>query len=145
VIRRGILISLVFPITFLAGQQKEALVKDLEQSLMAPCCWSGTVADHGNPEMEARIWEMVERDLTRQQVLDIFVSEYGERILAKPVARGFNLMVWVAPVVVFLLGIFIMINYQKHKARKPSLAIVTETPGQLPYDDLIEKELKEMG
>jgi cytochrome c-type biogenesis protein CcmH len=142
--RRVILTLLVLPFALLMGQEKEALVKDLKQNLMAPCCWSGTVADHGNPEMEARIREMVERDLTRQQVLDIFVAEYGERILATPVAKGFNLMVWVAPVVVFLLGISILVNYQKHKAPALSPAVVAETPGQIPFDDLIEKELKEM-
>lgn len=143
-IAKGVLILLVFPFTFLAGQQQEALVKELEQSLMAPCCWSGTVADHGNPEMEARIREMVERNLTRQQVLDVFVAEYGERILAKPVAKGFNLMVWVAPVMVFVLGILILVNYQKQKRQTPSPALATESSSQLPFDEQIERELKEM-
>ena len=62
----------------------EALIEDLEQSLMAPCCWSGTVAAHGNSEMESSIREMVSQGLTRQQVLDKFVAIYGEKILAKP-------------------------------------------------------------
>ena len=38
---------------------KETLISELEGALMAPCCWSGTVANHGNPGMEEKIRELV--------------------------------------------------------------------------------------
>ena len=109
---------------------------------MAPCCWSGTVADHGNPDMEGKIRELAAEGKSREEIVDHFVGIYGERILAVPVARGFNLMVWVAPVIVLGLGTLVLVNYLKVRS-KPEEA-VTLGDDKVPYDDLIEKELQEM-
>ena len=77
--------GILFLLAFISlNAADEALIEDLEQNLMAPCCWSGTVADHGHSEMESSIREMVSQGLTRQQVLDKFVAIYGEKILARP-------------------------------------------------------------
>ena len=135
--------------TFLAstllGQKdagKETLISELEGALMAPCCWSGTVANHGNPGMEEKIRELVSQNKTKEEIVDHFVGIYGERILAIPVARGFNLMVWFAPMIVLGLGTFILVNYLKlHTKPQETIPIAEE---KVPYDDLIEKELKEM-
>ena len=121
---------------------KETLISELEGALMAPCCWSGTVADHGNPGMEEKIRELVSQDKTKEEIVDHFVGIYGERILAIPGARGFNLMVWLAPVIVLGLGTLVLVNYLKLPA-KPQKAIPFKEE-KIPYDDLIEKELKEM-
>ena len=119
----------------------EALVEDLEQNLMAPCCWSGTVADHGHSEMESSIREMVSQGLTRQQVLDKFVAIYGEKILAIPKAEGFNLTAWIMPAVVFVLGVLIMILYFTNGPTKVAL---TQQKQNIRHSDQIEQELMEM-
>ena len=119
----------------------EALIEDLEQNLMAPCCWSGTVADHGHSEMESSIREMVSQGLTRQQVLDKFVAIYGEKILAIPKAEGFNLTAWIMPAVVFVLGVFIMILYFTNRPAKVAL---TQQKQNIRHSDQIEQELMEM-
>ena len=119
----------------------EALIEDLEQNLMAPCCWSGTVADHGHSEMESSIREMVSQGLTRQQVLDKFVAIYGEKILAIPKAEGFNLTAWIMPAVVFVLGVLIMILYFTNGPTKVAL---TQQKQNIRHSDQIEQELLEM-
>ena len=119
----------------------EALIEDLEQNLMAPCCWSGTVADHGHSEMESSIREMVSQGLTRQQVLDKFVAIYGEKILAIPKAEGFNLTAWIMPAVVFVLGVLIMILYFTNGPTKVAL---TQQKQNVRHSDQIEQELMEM-
>ena len=121
---------------------KETLISELEGALMAPCCWSGTVADHGNPGMEEKIRELVSQNNTKEEIVEHFVGIYGERILAIPVARGFNLMVWLAPVIVLGLGTLILVNYLKLKTKPQETISIAEE--KVPYDDLIEKELKEM-
>ena len=62
--------------------------------------------------------------------------------MAIPVARGFNLMVWLAPVIVLGLGTFILVNYLKLQTKPQETISIAEE--KVPYDDLIEKELKEM-
>ena len=129
----------------LQGQSKtstDALISELKTTLMAPCCWSGTVADHGNPDMEKKIKELAAEGKSKEEIVDHFVGIYGERILAVPVARGFNLMVWVAPFIVLGLGTLVLVNYLKVKS-KPE-ASPTVQSDKVPYDELIEKELREM-
>ncbi len=121
----------------------ESLVSDLEKSLMAPCCWTGTVADHGNPNMEKSIKELVSQDMNKEEILDHFVKIYGERILAVPIAKGFNLMAWIAPILILILGCIILYNYLLVRTK------ISPTTNFLDYkkvknNELIEKELRKM-
>lgn len=121
----------------------ESLVSDLEKSLMAPCCWTGTVADHGNPNMEKSIKELVSQDMNKEEILEHFVKIYGERILAVPIAKGFNLMAWIAPILILILGCIILYNYLLVRTK------ISPTTNFLDYkkvknNELIEKELRKM-
>ena len=50
------LLLLTMFLTILSADEKSELIIDIEKSLMATCCWSGTVYDHGNKEMEIEIY-----------------------------------------------------------------------------------------
>ena len=125
-----------------ASDVQEDLIKDLEQSLIAPCCWSGTVYDHGHPEMEKEIRQMVESGQTRQEIMDHFLARYGERILASPVASGFNLMAWITPIIIGLIGIAVFLNYLRTPKAVATSKSKPESDLKIPYDDQIERELK---
>lgn len=50
---------------------------------------------------------------SEEQILDHFVAKHGERILAAPKARGFNLLAYVMPVFGLMLGgtlIFVLLR-----------------------------------
>jgi len=128
-----------------ASSSNEELIIDLEQNLMAPCCWSGTVYDHGHSQLENEIRSMVDTGQTRQQVLDHYVHIYGERILAIPVAQGFNVMAWVVPVMIAIAALIIFGLYlrtPKNEENKPTYVSSEDT--SIPFNDQIEKELQEM-
>ncbi len=123
----------------------EDLIIDLERSLMAPCCWSGTVYDHGHSQLENEIQSMVNEGQTRQQILDHYVRIYGERILAIPVAQGFNVMAWIVPIIIaiaalILFGLFL--RTPKNKDNKSTQVSPEDT--SIPFNNQIEKELQEM-
>tara|TARA_A100001037_G_scaffold49189_4_gene41051 strand:- start:6146 stop:6565 length:420 start_codon:yes stop_codon:yes gene_type:complete len=135
-------ITIIFLLCHIA-LANESLVSDLEKSLMAPCCWTGTVADHGNPNMEKSIKELVSQDMNKEEILDHFVKIYGERILAVPIAKGFNLMAWIAPILILILGCIILYNYLLVRTK------ISPTTNFLDYkkvknNELIEKELRKM-
>ena len=110
---------------------------------MSPCCWAGTVYDlDHNPEMEEQIKTFIDQGKSEQEIIDHYVDLYGERILAIPIAKGFNIMVWVAPIIVGLLAIGILIIYLKSAQTEPKSVIFTSS--DIPFDDEIERELKEM-
>jgi len=138
------LLFLLCTTTLFPSTDTDKLVIELEKSLMAPCCYGGTVYDHGHPEMEAEIKALVEAGKTKQEILDLYKERYGERILAVPVAKGFNLMAWVAPVIIAVIG-FLIVGLYLRTTRKTLPPTSTEPKGKnVPYNDEIEKELKAM-
>ena len=128
-------------ITFLYANNQEELIMDIENSLMAVCCWSGTVFDHGNSDMETTIATMVQSGNTKSQIIDHFVNQYGERVLAIPVMSGFNLLAWITPIIIGIIGIIIWYRYLNMSSNR--------IPIKNEYDDIpninqIEQELKEI-
>ena len=135
------LMNILFLFGFLFAEQDVAM--NIKKSLMSPCCWAGTVYDlDHNPEMEEQIKTFIGQGKSEQQIIDHYVDLYGERILAIPIAKGFNIMVWVAPIIVGLLAIGILIIYLKSPQTEPKSVIFTSS--DIPFDDEIERELKEM-
>jgi len=124
------------------ANNQEELILDIERSLMATCCWSGTVYDHGNSEMESEIETLVKAGKTKEDVLDHFVNKHGERVLAIPVAAGFNLFVWLAPALIGLISIFIWFQYLKSPIEQADR--IQPDYSDIPHSDQIERELKEL-
>ncbi len=115
---------------------------EIKQSLVSPCCWAGTIYDlDHNPEMESKITELINSGYNKNQVLDYFVDIHGERVLAVPKAEGFNTLVWIIPILVFIGSlVFLSIIFSKQKRIKR----VSNHKPVLVHDDEIEKELSEM-
>ena len=128
--------------TLLWANDQEELILDIEKSLMATCCWSGTVYDHGNSDMEEEIATLVKAGKTKVEVLDHFVNKHGERVLAIPVAAGFNLFVWLAPALIGLISIFIWFQYIKHPIEQEDRLQLDYS--NIPHSDQIERELQEL-
>ena len=97
-------------------QALELEARQIETMLIAPCCWTQQVSLHQSPaadEIKANIRRLLAQNKTRQQIVDAYVAEYGDRILAEPPARGFSAFLYVLPwvflagsvgVVVFVVG-----------------------------------------
>jgi cytochrome c-type biogenesis protein CcmH/NrfF len=85
-----------------APAEIEREARAIEAMLVAPCCYSQQVSIH-----ESAAADEVRRDVrarltagqSRQRILDDYVANYGKRILAVPPARGFDLTLFVTPVV----------------------------------------------
>ena len=136
------IISILALVGILFAQEKSELIIDIEQSLMATCCWSGTVYDHGNKEMELNITAMVGDGKTKAEILDYYTDQYGERVLAVPKAEGFNIFAWIAPIVIFGLGLTIIFLYVR--TSKNNLAPKVKADDTIAYSDKIERELSEL-
>jgi cytochrome c-type biogenesis protein CcmH len=94
------------------------------------------------------------RDLIRQrlaegwsetQIKDYFVSQYGDRVLATPPARGFNWLVYVIPPMAVLAGAFILFYvFRSWKQPLPQAEKSDKaSPVQDDYIKRVEEELRE--
>jgi len=135
------LLLLTMFLTILGDDEKNELIIDIEKSLMATCCWSGTVYDHGNKEMEIEIAGMVDNGKTKSEIINYYTDKYGERVLSIPVAEGFNVFAWLAPLFFGLLSIFIIITYMR-TSKNETIPIVNSSNSNIKYNDEIERELK---
>jgi cytochrome c-type biogenesis protein CcmH len=81
----------------------------LERELMNPCenCGGKPLAGSycgGAAEAKAELKQMVDKGMTHDEIIDAFVAQYGEWILAVPERKGFNLFAWILPVVGMVAG-----------------------------------------
>jgi cytochrome c-type biogenesis protein CcmH len=97
-------------------------------------------------DWRAQIRDQLAQGWTDQQIIDYFVTQYGERVLAEPQRKGFTSLVWFFPLIVVLLGLGIVYEVLRNwRKQKPVLAVSTPSP-QIPDEILkrIEREIQEM-
>ena len=136
--------------TFAADELDPALeeeAKAIEGLVISPCCWRAPVAVHYSPasdEIRAEVREMLSSGLNRDEILQKYVAEYGDRILAKPPAKGFSLLAYFLPVI--FLGVGAAVAAVVIKKLRPQVAAAEEpveaaTSKKDKYSRQLEKEL----
>jgi cytochrome c-type biogenesis protein CcmH len=114
------------------------------QTLYCPVC-PGVPLDvcetQACQQWRALIREKLTAGQTPEQIDQYFVSQYGERVLGAPRPVGFNLTIYIAPIVAIVLGVVILLiaarRWMGTRGSGPSPSTPTE------YRERIERELKE--
>lgn len=100
-----------------ADQQRR--IEKLENSLLAPCCWSEPIATHRSEvalAMKAEIAKLVAEGKSDREILDLYKDRYGLRILVEPEGARWWWM-HIVPLVVIMLGLIIVIYLVKRWLR----------------------------
>ena len=121
----GLMILLLLPA--LAGAQgdeplsPEAL--SIANSLNCPVCQGESVRDSNAQlahDIRQLIQQMLDQGQTRQQIMDYFVSRYGQTILRQPPKHGFSLALWWIPVGATAVGLLILAGFVTQRQRLAS-------------------------
>jgi len=133
------------------GPALEAEARQIETEVIAPCCWSQQVSVHQSPaadQMRADIRAMLADGRSHDEVLDTFVAQYGERILAVPPARGYKLSLYVLPVVLLVASALVLGVLVRRMAGRGSLAAPAAVNGSgdadRQYRDRLADELRDL-
>ena len=89
-------------------QTLDQRVYDVGSQLKCPVCQHESVADSSASiagQMRQVIRQQLQEGKSEQQVLQYFAAHYGNQILLTPPQQGFNLLAWIAPVAIFLIGL----------------------------------------
>jgi cytochrome c-type biogenesis protein CcmH len=86
----------------------------------------------------AYIRQLIAQGMTKTQIEKELVAQYGEAVLAKPPARGFNLVIYILPPAVLLIGLATL-AYTLPKWRRSSRRAAAEAaiapPPPMDADD----------
>lgn len=126
-------------------KSSEDLIRDLEANIIAPCCWSQPVSQHYSEisdQIRKEIRQMVAEGKSRDEIMNIYVAKYGERILAAPRPEGFNALAYILPWAALILGAGLLFMLIK-RLRTPAPAKGTAASPDPRYSSMVEKEMKE--
>lgn len=77
---------------------------------------------------------LIARDLTLGQIKTAMVAQYGQQVLARPAASGFNLTVYVLPPAIFLGGLLLLAFTLPKWRQRARRAASVRLPGAAPLD-----------
>ena len=124
------------PIT---GAALESQTEVVATSLRCPVCQGLSVADSPSESarnMKRQIRAMVAAGYDRDQITDYFSAAYGDFVLMAPEKVGFNLVVWLFPLVFFgvggLLGVAAIRRGAARSASQPAPGPEEERPASAP-------------
>ena len=125
------------------GPELEERTEALTSLMRCPVCQGLSIADSGTMialAMKEEVRQFIAAGYTDEQILLYFESSYGEFIRLEPKATGFNLTVWIAPVVALLIGILLVV----HRLRSKPVEIRQETTSDedlAEYRERVRQEL----
>jgi cytochrome c-type biogenesis protein CcmH len=81
--------------------------RNIAKRLQCPVCEGQAVADSPSElagQMRAVIRRKLDQGESETEIVAYFVERYGDAILIEPPRRGFGLAVWLAPLVILIVG-----------------------------------------
>ena len=143
----GLAVALALAAPAWASEAHPTLI-DLEDEIMCPAC--GTTLDQSSSEIARQMKAFISRRIaagdTKAEIEARLVDEFGERVLASPPKRGFNLLAWVLPLAGILLAAAVLgaAVWRWRGLREPAGATVDpRANGRAALDPELERRVDE--
>lgn len=117
--------------------QPRTTLSTMEQQVMCVVCRTPLAVANG-PQADAerrQIRALIEQGKSEQQIKDALVVQYGDRVLALPKDDGFNLAVYLVPVLALVLALTLLAltlprwrRHARERAAAPAVAAPTSSP-----------------
>ena len=125
----AVIISSIWFYTFLVSPSKQTLdqrVHDVASQLKCLVCQGESVADSPailSQQMRGVIRQQLQSGKSEQEVIQYFVSRYGDRILLSPPWQGLTLLTWLVPIALMVGGILLLFvvlrSWQSQSDKEP--------------------------
>jgi cytochrome c-type biogenesis protein CcmH len=94
------------PLNFATAEQEQRF-QDLTEELRCLVCQNQTLADSDAPlaqDLRQEIHDMLMDGQSDDEIRTFLVERYGDFVLYRPAMKGNTLLLWLAPVLLLLLG-----------------------------------------
>ncbi|MCC7235103.1 MAG: cytochrome c-type biogenesis protein CcmH [Bryobacterales bacterium] len=98
---------------------------------------------HYSAPARARIGQMLDKGMSDDAIVAVFVKEQGLKALVVPPAEGFNLLAWWMPVAAVLIGLLAIYKWISHM-RKPAPVPEMDPSVLDKYRDSIDQNLSKL-
>ena len=88
-------------------------------------------------EWREQIREQIATGMSKSEIADYFVEQYGERVLAKPRTDGFTLLLWILPLVGVGFGLVALGAVLRGWRREPDPVALAA-----PQDEAVSAEMR---
>jgi cytochrome c-type biogenesis protein CcmH len=129
--------------------EQEAQAETIDRSLISPCCWTTSVAEHGSgsaPKIQSEVREMLASGMSPEAIIAHYVELYGDRILTEPPRRGFNLVAYWMPWLALVVGLGVILFFAR-RTRSDATPVPPRPAGadtDDPYRRRIREELRRL-
>jgi len=135
-----------------AGPRAQTTATAIEGGLTCQCGCQQTVSgcNHEGCGSKAEMQAMAEKEVASGKdsaaILQDFVLRYGTQVLATPPPNGFNLMVWILPILGGIIGLTLVVLLVRRWRHAPA-ATAAAPPAPLDPQVLaeVEEEMKHLG
>ncbi len=123
-------LTLALPVMSVQAVEPDEILKDpvLESraraiSLELRClvCQNQSIDDSSAPlakDLRVLVRDRLTRGETNEEVIDFIVARYGEFVLLRPRFAPHTLLLWIAPPLLFLIGIFVIFRSYKRRSEE---------------------------
>lgn len=94
---------------------------DLYSKIMCPVCDGQTIGESQasiSNDMKNIIDLQISEGKGDEEILGYFEERYGTEILASPPGEGFNIIVWIAPVVLIATAFIVFLSWLKFSTKE---------------------------
>jgi cytochrome c-type biogenesis protein CcmH len=136
-------------VTFSVRAQETARAKQLGTKLMCVCgctqvlIYCNHVGCSYSHDMIKELDQAVARNESDDLTLQAFVQEYGPTVLASPPAKGFDLGVWIVPILAPILALYLVWEVVRRWRKRAALVLAGGAPHIAP--ELLDRARRETG
>lgn len=128
----------------LSGEALDRKSAEVSALLRCPVCQGLSIADSPASmavNMRREVRDLLAEGYSGDQVLAYFEKSYGEFVRLQPQFRGFNWLVWLAPVAALLVGVFVVMRFVRPVAHVDLdvRGVVEDHPSVDPYLDQVRR------
>ncbi|HEX7374554.1 MAG TPA: cytochrome c-type biogenesis protein [Steroidobacteraceae bacterium] len=109
-------------------ERYEGVIKELRCLV----CQNETIADSNATlavDLRREVHEMIAAGKSEQEIKDFMLARYGDFVLYKPRLSGKNLVLWAAPALMLLFGVFAAVRFIRKRAEEADIATETDKAG----------------
>ena len=106
----------------LANPQQQALYETITNEVRCLVCQNQTIADSTAPlaaDLRREIRKKITNGLSEAEIKDFLVDRYGNYILYKPRFKSWNILLWLAPAGLLIIGFVALARIARRRADLP--------------------------